>query len=128
MRQNAIVLTVLVTGQVSFFYGLEALPGTLVDWSSEMRLGVAIVAFLLLGALGFLLFRGRVRLRLLWVAAMAALPFLIGHVILWREDDGYRGSAFLVMFAAVVFMLLGALFASAMSSKVNNQGQTTDKS
>jgi hypothetical protein len=55
---------------------------------------------------------------------MAMLPYLIGHLILWRENDGYRGSAFLAMFASVVVMLLGALFASAMSSKEkNNPGQ-----
>ena len=120
MRRNAVVLSVLVVGQLSVVYVLHALPGTWVDWSGDMRLGVLIGMFLLLGAIAYLLFRGKPRVRFVWIAATAALPPLVNEVIsLFGSDSGYRGLGFVVM-VVVVVMLIGALIASAMSPKEKN--------
>jgi hypothetical protein len=118
MRRNVIVLTVLVVGQLALLYGLRGLPGT-VDWSSEVRMGVATGAYLLLGAVAFLMFSGK-RERFLWVAVTGALPLLVGEGISSLSPTAYPGLGFVVVPVVVVVMLIGAISTSAIKSKLGS--------
>jgi hypothetical protein len=110
VRRNAVVLAVLVVGQLSVVYVLHAIPGTWVDWSGDVRLGVIMGTFLALGAIAFLLFRGKPRVRFVWVAATAALPSLVNEVISWwGSDTGYRGLGFLVRVRSILLIMSGAV-------------------
>ena len=90
MRRNLLVLAALVIAQLGVLYILQAFRGSLPDWSSEARMGVAIGAYLLFGGIAFLMFIGK-RARFLWVAASVALPLLIHEAVSLPSPTTYPG-------------------------------------
>jgi hypothetical protein len=113
MKRNALVLLCLVIAQLAIAYALKEMPGKLVDWSSEIRLGVAIGVFLGLGAVAFLLFRGGPWKRIVWSAVSAALPALIAEALSW-SDPAYPKLGYLVMILLAMIASIGALITYAI--------------
>jgi hypothetical protein len=120
MKRNGVALLALVAAQLGIAYGLYSIPGKIVDWSSDVRLVVACIVVLAIGAVAYILFHGKPATRVCWAALSAALPPLVAEAVSW-SDTAYPGLNYLVAIVLAAVASLGALGALVVSHKGRNK-------